>query len=77
MFEDTGKARLAEYAAGIGPSYHLVVEHHSRAENLRTTSSLAAQAHVAGPAVHPYTFRMDSGQFSGFAGSFEELLEIH
>lgn len=38
---------------------------------------LVAQAHAAGLAVHPYTFRSDPGQVPAYAGSFAELLRIH
>jgi len=76
MFEDRGMTRLAEYADGIGPSYHLVVERDSSAGNLNITP-LVERAHAAGLAVHPYTFRSDPGQLPDYARSFEDLLEIH
>jgi glycerophosphoryl diester phosphodiesterase len=58
MFEPDGMSKLAYSADGIGPSYNLVVDRASTAGDLRF-SELVTQAHGAGLAVHPYTFRAD------------------
>ena len=76
MFEPDGMSKLAYSADGIGPSYNLVVDRASEAGDLRI-SELVTQAHGAGLAVHPYTFRADPEAVPDYAGSFEELLEIH
>ena len=76
MLESDGMSKLAYSADGIGPSYNLVVDRASEVGDIRVTE-LVTQAHGAGLAVHPYTFRADPGAVPDYAGSFEELLDIH
>ena len=76
IFEPDGMSKLAYSADGIGPSYNLVVDRASEVGDLRI-SDLVTQAHGAGLAVHPYTFRADPEAVPDYAGSFEELLDIH
>ena len=76
MFEAGGMTKLATMADGIGPSHGLVIERSSTADNIKVTN-LVADAHAAGMEVHPYTYRSDPGQVPDYAGSFEELLELH
>ena len=76
MLESDGMSKLAYSADGIGPSYNLVVDRASEVGDIRVTE-LVTQAHDAGLAVHPYTFRADPGAIPDYAGSFEELLDIH
>jgi glycerophosphoryl diester phosphodiesterase len=76
MFEADGMQRLSSWADGIGPSYNLVIERESTADDIRITP-LVQTAHAAGLQVHPYTYRADSGAVPAYAGSFERLLELH
>jgi len=55
----TGLAGLAEFADGIGPDKSLVIPRNADG-TLGTPSSLVADAHAAGLAVHPYTFRAEN-----------------
>lgn len=64
--------RIAGYAQAIGPSLKLVCPHWTAGEGQATT--LVADAHQAGLAVHPYTFRRDDLP-AGVAG-FDELLHL-
>lgn len=49
-------AKIAEYAAGIGPNKQMIIPVNSDGKLLSPTS-LIADAHSAGLLVHPYTFR--------------------
>ncbi|MGA9383087.1 MAG: glycerophosphodiester phosphodiesterase family protein, partial [Phormidium sp.] len=49
-------AKIAEYAAGIGPNKQMIIPVDSDGKLLSPTS-LIADAHAAGLLVHPYTFR--------------------
>jgi glycerophosphoryl diester phosphodiesterase len=62
--------RIASYADAIGPSLSLVW----KADRKPATSTLVADAHAAGLAVHPYTIRKDDLP-AGVAG-MTELLDI-
>ena len=63
-------ARIATYADAIGPSLSLVW----KADRKPAMSTLVADAHAAGLAVHPYTLRKDDLP-AGVAG-MTELLDI-
>ena len=76
MLESDGMSKLACTADGIGPSYNLVVDRASEVGDIRITE-LVTQAHGAGLTVHSYTFRADPVAVPDYAGSFEELLDIH
>ena len=76
MLESNGMFKLAYSADGIGPSYNLVVDRASEIGDIRVTD-LVTQAHGAGLTVHPYTFRAEPDAVPDYAGSFEELLDIH
>lgn len=76
MFEEDGMKKLAEMADGVGPSHTLVVAKESTKGNIKVTGLVAA-AHVAGLQVHPYTYRKDKGQVPPYAGSYNDLLDIH
>jgi len=70
-----GMAKVATFAAGIGPSIDLLVEKNSSHADLRITE-LVRWAHEAGLQVHPYTFRRDAGQIPQYANDFDDLLRI-
>lgn len=76
MFEADGMERLSSWVDGIGPSYNLVIERQSSAEDIRITP-LVQRSHAAGLQVHPYTYRADNGVVPAYAGSFDRLLELH
>ena len=76
MFEEDGMDRLSAFADGVGPEKGLVVSRDSKKANIQV-SDLVTRAHAAGMQVHPYTFRLDSGQVPTYADSFDELLNIH
>jgi glycerophosphoryl diester phosphodiesterase len=63
---------IADYAQAIGPSMKLI--HRGGSGPGRITTSLVGDAHAAGLAVHPYTFRRDDLP-EGFA-NFDELLRL-
>lgn len=54
MASREGLARIAQYAAGIGPQKEMVVAKDG------TVTSLVADAHAAGLQVHPWTFRAEN-----------------
>ena len=56
-------------------SYSLIIDRASTAGNI-IDSGLVEQAHDAGLAVHPYTFRADPGLVPEYAEDFEQLLEL-
>jgi glycerophosphoryl diester phosphodiesterase len=70
-----GIQQIAAYAAGIGPSMHLLVDPDSDADDLQI-SELVALAHAAGLKVHPYTFRKEVNQIPAYAKDFDDLLDI-
>ncbi len=70
-----GIQQVAAYAAGIGPSMHLLVDPDSDADDLQV-SDLVRMAHAAGLKVHPYTFRRESDQIPPYAKDLEDLLDI-
>lgn len=75
MHEQGGMAELARYADGIGPAMDMIVTVDSTRGNVQFTS-LVADAHAAGMAVHPFTFRRDPGRVPDYANDFDHLLEI-
>ena len=66
-----GLAELAKVADGIGPALNDVV---APAESGYKPTSLVVDAHAAGLAVHPYTFRAD--QLPPGITAFEDLLKL-
>lgn len=68
-----GMKTIAAYAAGIGPSMHLIVDPDSAAAELKITN-LVEMAHDLDLVVHPYTFRRDL--LPQYAADYDELLRI-
>lgn len=66
-----GLAKVAEYANGIGPFWKHVITGVDANKKLKTTS-LVADAHALGLAVHPYTFRADD--LPDFTKDFDRFL---
>jgi glycerophosphoryl diester phosphodiesterase len=59
MLSNEGLARIAEYAAGIGPEKSLIIPRDG-ANNLAAPTDLVARAHAANLQVHPWTFRPEN-----------------
>lgn len=59
MATPAGLKTIASYADGIGPNKALVIPRNMLG-NLGTPTSLVADAHKAGLAVHPWTFRREN-----------------
>jgi glycerophosphoryl diester phosphodiesterase len=55
----TGLADLARFVAGIGPDKSQIIPRNADG-TLGTPTSLVADAHAAGLALHPYTFRAEN-----------------
>lgn len=56
-------AKIAEYAAGIGPNKQMIIPVNNQGKLLSPTS-LIADAHAVGLLVHPYTFRNETQYLS-------------
>lgn len=59
MLTPTGLREVASYANGIGPEKSLVIPRDAQG-GLAAPTALVANAHAAGLAVHPYTFRPEN-----------------
>ena len=75
IFKPGGMAKIAEYADGIGPHYSMLIKENPTTDGLLTTDMLK-DARDSGLVIHPYTFRIDSGQIPAYAGDFETMLDI-
>lgn len=75
MVADGGFETVAKYADGIGPDMNMIVLPFSKPAAL-DISALVVDAHAAGLAVHPYTFRKDNIAMPSYAESFDVLLDI-
>lgn len=62
-----GLKEIATYAVGIGPRWQHVLDKQGQ------TTGLVDRTHVAGLAVHPYTFRVE--EVPGWANGFDELVQ--
>jgi glycerophosphoryl diester phosphodiesterase len=58
MFKPGAMKQIAQYADGIGPDYHMLVEEGSTKGNIRLTA-MVKEAHANNMVVHPYTVRAD------------------
>ena len=76
VFEEGGMEKIAKFADGIGPDKGLVIFRESTTSNTQITP-LVSRAHAAGLKVHPYTYRLDTGQIPNYADNFDELLRKH
>lgn len=76
IFEEGGMEKIAKFADGIGPDKGLVIFRESTESNTQVTP-LVSRAHAAGLKVHPYTYRLDTGQIPNYADNFDELLRKH
>lgn len=76
MFNAEGMSKVARFADGFGPDKGLIIGRDSTADQLQI-SDLVSLAHENGMQVHPYTYRLDSGQVPAYAKDFEDLLRLH
>jgi glycerophosphoryl diester phosphodiesterase len=72
LLDVRGLQRVAEYAAGLGPSYAQLVTVGD--DGVPTPAPLTADAHAVGLAVHAYTFRRDA--LPPYAATLEQLVEL-
>ena len=75
MFQAGSMKKIAQYADGIAPSKSMLIDENSTSKHLHL-SGMTKEAHEAGLAVHPYTFRLDAGEIPAYAKNFEALLKI-
>ena len=75
MLRDDGMQRVAAYADGIGPSVRLLIEPDSVPEDIKFTA-LVENAHAAGLAVHPFTFRRERDQMPPFSKDYSDFLRL-
>ncbi|MFV8783799.1 glycerophosphodiester phosphodiesterase [Microbulbifer sp. SA54] len=68
-----GLKRIAQYASGIGPWYPMLLDISGGSV---AVNDLTGNAHSLGLAVHPYTFRADSGPLPAGITDFSELLAL-
>ncbi|AWK43696.1 glycerophosphodiester phosphodiesterase [Photorhabdus laumondii subsp. laumondii] len=73
MFKPGAMKEVAQYADGIGPDYHMLVEKYSTPTNIKLTN-LVKEAHTNNLEVHPYTIRVD--QLPKYATSGDQLFDI-
>ena len=58
MFKPGAMKQIAEYADGIGPDYHMLIEADSTVDHVKLTP-MTAEAHANNMVVHPFTVRAD------------------
>jgi len=73
MFEPGAMAKIAAYADGIGPDYHMLVDSRSQRGAVKITN-MAKEAHDSKLLVHPYTVRADS--LPPYAADVNDLFDI-
>ncbi|WP_279047368.1 glycerophosphodiester phosphodiesterase [Cedecea davisae] len=59
MFKPGAMKQIAQYADGIGPDYHMLMEKDSKKGHVRLTD-MVTEAHASKLTVHPYTVRADA-----------------
>jgi glycerophosphoryl diester phosphodiesterase len=65
--------KIAEYADGIGPDYHMLVETDSTPDTVKLTP-MTAEAHASNMVVHPFTVRADD--LPKYAKNVDSLYKI-
>ncbi|WP_213133789.1 glycerophosphodiester phosphodiesterase [Citrobacter sp. FP75] len=73
MFKPGAMKQVAEYADGIGPDYHMLVDEKSKKGNIVLTD-MVKEAHQNKMTVHPYTVRAD--QLPDYATDVNQLYDI-
>lgn len=73
MFKPGAMKQVAEYADGIGPDYHMLVEATSTRGHIHLTG-MVKEAHQARMVVHPYTVRAD--QLPDWVDNVDQLYDV-
>ncbi|MFD0709972.1 glycerophosphodiester phosphodiesterase [Photorhabdus luminescens] len=73
MFKPGAMKKVATYADGIGPDYHMIVSKDSTPTNIKLTD-MVKEAHANNMEVHPYTVRVD--QLPKYVASGDQLFDI-
>jgi glycerophosphoryl diester phosphodiesterase len=73
MFKPGAMQKIAAYADGIGPDYHMLVAEGSKTGNIKLTA-MVKDAHASHMQVHPYTVRAD--QLPEYATNVNQLYDI-
>lgn len=73
MFKPGAMKQIAQYADGIGPTYHMVVTTSSTPEKIILTDMIK-EAHASNMLVHPYTVRADA--LPKYVSSVDQLYDI-
>ena len=75
MMEPGGMRTVAAYADGVGPDKSIIIASETPRGQV-SPSNFVELAHANGMQVHPYTFRLDTGQVPDYAENFEDLLRL-
>lgn len=59
MFKPGAMKKIAQYADGIGPDYHMLIVEEKSKPNQIVLTDMVKDAHASNMAVHPYTIRAD------------------
>ncbi|HHQ4305435.1 TPA: glycerophosphodiester phosphodiesterase [Serratia fonticola] len=59
MFKPGAMKKIAQYADGIGPDYHMLIVEEKSKPNQIVLTDMVKDAHASNMAVHPYTIRTD------------------
>ncbi|CAM3847868.1 glycerophosphodiester phosphodiesterase [Serratia silvae] len=59
MFKPGAMKKIAQYADGIGPDYHMLIVEEQSKPNQIVLTEMVKDAHANNMAVHPYTIRAD------------------
>lgn len=73
MFKPGAMKKIAEYADGIGPDYHMLISKYSTPDNIKLTG-MVEDAHNNNLVVHSYTIRVD--KLPDYARNGEQLFDI-
>lgn len=73
MFKPGAMKQIAQYADGIGPDYHMLVEKTSTKGNVKLTD-MVTEAHSRKLTVHPYTIRSDA--LPDYVSNVNELYDV-
>ncbi|MBS9440846.1 glycerophosphodiester phosphodiesterase [Photorhabdus heterorhabditis] len=73
MFKPGAMKKIAEYADGIGPDYHMIVDESSTPTNIKLTG-MVKDAHANNVEVHPYSIRVD--KLPKYATNGDQLFDI-
>ena len=73
LLDPKNMAEIAQYADGMGPDYHMLIDEKNSRKGDIKVNDLVQKMHEAGMVVHPYTIRKD--QLPPYANNIDELFE--